>query len=1104
MKKLLLALTICIPYVILAQSGGVYVNNIQLLNKAEKWCWSIEQDNNENMLFGVERGVIVYDGVNQELIKTPITPLALQNDKKNNVVFVSGSEAIGVLKYSQKGSLQFQNLEKRTDNVFTKIHLINDTAYFISDSLILVYDAQTLNKITEYTTNGLTIEEVLEYKGSIFFVIEYFPHRIIDGKLTELSNVNFPVDEFAYGVSIDDNTIILGTSKNNAYAFGGKDFNSFELSSPFFDNNRITDGFLYNDSTLIISSLAGGIALFNYRTKKITKQINYFNGLPDDEIRATFIDNLKGIWVSHEFGISRIDLNQGIESFSYYPGLKGSPIAINYFNNNLYVSSNDGLFILDEIKNYEEVKVNVPVSVVVEIPDYDNSTQSYTEPADIESKPDDNGSKQGFSLFRSKKKKTTYSETPSVKSSPVRSEIKTHTTTYQQTQVIRKRSLKSIGHYFRIIDGMNGKYSQLVPFNNYLLVAGNNGLFAVNNKKSEPILKNTYIENIYTTGSNSEFYCCTENGLYKISRVDNRWKIDHFAESTGTKINSVAKENDGNWVIAFDNILMRAELKNNKINVIKELDLPENPGQTFVVKNINDTLLVFTSDKIFHFTKNGELNLLKELNIDNYIIHNQNNITWLYNNGEWSSIFNSENNINKIDINRLNLFSNIRYIELNKDNEIWLVDDKNQLFKLNPLGKKYNDDFKATLIGLESNSERFEISDHIDLKSGKNNVSAKFSAPFYLLQNGVKFSFKIEGLSTTWSEWNNLAEINLGFVPPGNYSIKFKAKNALGVETAEEQIEIDIPTPFTQSFLFYLLVLLLIIASGYGIFKYRLQKLEKDKAILEQKVKERTATIENQKAKIEKQHDEITSSIRYAKRIQTAMLPHDEIIEAMLPEHFIYFSPRDIVSGDFYFFKPLGNKIIFIAADCTGHGVPGGFMSMLGISFLSEITSQLPAPSASEILDHLRDKIKLTLGQTDADSTQKDGMDISVCVIDTDNKKVQFSGAFNPLFIVRDGNLEVVKADRQPVAVYVKESTFTNNIIDVQTDDCFYMFSDGYADQIGGPSQRKFMAKNFKDLLLENHKLPMADQKKILNQSLEIWKGDAMQVDDILVVGFKL
>jgi len=234
------------------------------------------------------------------------------------------------------------------------------------------------------------------------------------------------------------------------------------------------------------------------------------------------------------------------------------------------------------------------------------------------------------------------------------------------------------------------------------------------------------------------------------------------------------------------------------------------------------------------------------------------------------------------------------------------------------------------------------------------------------------------------------------------------------------------------------------------------------------------------------------------------MLPHDEIIDAMLPKHFILFNPRDIVSGDFYFFKPLGNKIVFVAADCTGHGVPGGFMSMLGISYLGEITSQLKEPSAAEIIDHLREKIKLTLGQTDEGSTQKDGMDLAICIIDTDKKQIQYSGAYNPLYVIRKGELDIIKADRQPVAVYFKESSFTNHIVDVKPGDKFYMFSDGYPDQIGGPKQRKFMTKNFKTLLLENHQLPMEDQKQILQKAIDEWKGDSMQIDDILVVGFEL
>ncbi len=281
---------------------------------------------------------------------------------------------------------------------------------------------------------------------------------------------------------------------------------------------------------------------------------------------------------------------------------------------------------------------------------------------------------------------------------------------------------------------------------------------------------------------------------------------------------------------------------------------------------------------------------------------------------------------------------------------------------------------------------------------------------------------------------------------------------------------------------------------------------EKDKEVLEQKVKERTQTIEEQKNVIEKHHDEVKQSIRYAQRIQQAMLPHTEIIDAFLPQNFILFMPRDIVSGDFYFFKPIGKYVVFVAADCTGHGVPGAFMSMLGMSYLNEITSLGKEVSAAEILNQLREKIKMTLGQTDKASTSKDGMDIAITLYNTEKKTVQFAGAFNPLYILRNNEVITIKADRQPVAVYFKEQEFTNNEVEIMPNDTFYMFSDGFADQIGGPKQRKFMSKNFKDLLVEIHKKPMNKQQEILKSTILEWMetGHESQMDDILVIGFKL
>jgi hypothetical protein len=405
MKKILVLLVIYLPMYILAQSNSVYVSDIQLQNKSERWCWSISQDSFGNMLFGVERGVVIFDGTNQELIKTKSLPLAILNNNDNKV-WLCGNEYTGVLDYTDEIGYNYLELENKEDIDYNKIFVLNDTVYFISDYEILRYNAKTNQKIDALSTNNLIIDKVVEFNGKLYFIIEYFLHIINNNQLTELDKIDFPVDYFTYGVSINDQTLILGTMGNTYYSFNGKSFKSYELTSPFFDNNMVTSGNLLSDSTIILSSLAGGIAVFDFNKRKILNQVGFFNGLPDDEIRTTFIDRDNGIWVSHEFGISRLDLNQGIESYSYYPGLKGNPIAIKYFDNNLYVGTNDGLFVLDEIKDYDEitVKVKIPSSVNVVIP-----VNKYQKE---NSEPDSDDKKGFFSRLLSKKEDTKSSTTP--------------------------------------------------------------------------------------------------------------------------------------------------------------------------------------------------------------------------------------------------------------------------------------------------------------------------------------------------------------------------------------------------------------------------------------------------------------------------------------------------------------------------------------------------------------------------------------------------------------------------------------------------------------------------------------------------------------------
>ncbi len=260
-----------------------------------------------------------------------------------------------------------------------------------------------------------------------------------------------------------------------------------------------------------------------------------------------------------------------------------------------------------------------------------------------------------------------------------------------------------------------------------------------------------------------------------------------------------------------------------------------------------------------------------------------------------------------------------------------------------------------------------------------------------------------------------------------------------------------------------------------------------------------------QKAEIEEAKKSITDSIMYARRIQTAILPSEEMAKQLLNEYFILFRPRDIVSGDFYWMTHKNNKVIVTAADCTGHGVPGAFMSMLGVSFLNEIVNKAGIDQAHLILNSLRESVKGTLDQTGKKDEAKDGMDIALCVIDFEQKKLEFAGAYNSLYYFRNGEFNEVKADRMPIGIYIKEKdSFTLNEVDIQSGDTYYIFSDGYPSQFGGPDGGKLKSSGFKKILEEVQDKPLWQQKEILDKAIDDWRGELEQVDDVLVIGFKI
>lgn len=392
---------------------------------------------------------------------------------------------------------------------------------------------------------------------------------------------------------------------------------------------------------------------------------------------------------------------------------------------------------------------------------------------------------------------------------------------------------------------------------------------------------------------------------------------------------------------------------------------------------------------------------------------------------------------------------------------------------------------------------------NLSLPYNKNHITFKFSATSLQNPEKVRYQYKMKGLDENWSPVLSKNDADFPSLPPGHYTFLIRASNNDGIWCEPVAYEFVIRPPFYKTWWFITSTILFILFGIFFYIKYRERALVKEKVRLESVVKERTAEVVMQKEIVEQKNKDITDSINYARNIQEALLPGIDEIKQYFSNYFIFYQPRDIVSGDFYWVMHRNDRTFYAVADCTGHGVPGAFMSMLGITFLDEIVSSKPDLKANEILNSLRAEIILSLKQSHKDSSSKDGMDISLIVHNHLNNTLEYAGANNSIYLIRNNELIEYVADSMPVGQHIATTSFTNHFIELQNNDMLYMFSDGYADQFGGPKGKKFKYKSLKTLLLDICNLSSENQLKVVKDQFYSWKGDNFQVDDILICGIR-
>ncbi|MCG3167463.1 MAG: hypothetical protein POELPBGB_03255 [Bacteroidia bacterium] len=619
-----------------------------------------------------------------------------------------------------------------------------------------------------------------------------------------------------------------------------------------------------------------------------------------------------------------------------------------------------------------------------------------------------------------------------------------------------------------------------------------------------------------------KIWIATPNGVAKSDSLGFT-KIEISEDVTDNNIVSLFEDNSGNiWLGGFDGMIYRYDGKR-----IQKFDENKSPVLA-IIQSKNGTLFFRTEENGFLvFSENKFTSLSQKDGLSSDIVR-----SLVFDNNEtlWAGTQRGINKIsfdaeNKIRVRSYGFSEGFKSLECNAnsvlyDNEghLWFGTAKG-ITQFTQSEEKVNTKAPELVVNdillFFKQFDKANYSEYIDSVSGlpvnmklpynENYLLFTFSAISHKNPDKVFYQWMLKGSDKDWMPETKISEANYSNLSPGDYTFVVRACNDEKVWSKPVEIHFVITPPFYKTWWFYSSVAVFLIASTVVYIKWRERKLLREKAELEEKVKERTHELQEQKEIVEEQNRHITEGINYARNIQMAILPSGEEINKVFPEHFILYRPKEIVGGDFYWLFRQGDYVFVAAVDCTGHGVAGAFMSMIGTDLLNQIIIEKQVTAPAAILTELNLGIKLAFKQSAREFETQQGMDVAVCSINLKTKEVSFSGALRPLYIISNGEFKELEGDKSSISGTSNTSyRYTENKLNLKEGDCIYLFSDGYADQFGGPKGKKFMTGKMKQLFIDNNALNMNEQRKKLIDAHEQWKGDYKQVDDILVMGIRL
>ncbi|RLD63695.1 MAG: hypothetical protein DRI84_09365 [Bacteroidetes bacterium] len=1039
--------------------------------------WSVTQDTDGFMYFGNSYSVLKFDGIHWSSI-----PISQKSGYVVSLLSIDGliywgyNGDFGVIETSDNGaqiSRSFLDNVPELDRYFSrvwKIYAYQDRIVFFTQETIFIYNPQTDSLELIYPDESFHMAFVVN--DELYVRDRAYGLKKFDGKqFQKVLGGEIFHNEGVFGIiPIAEDRMMIITQVIGLYTFDNNGVRAIE--SPDIEKlnqQQIIGSLKLKDGNIALNTESNGVIIINQKGE-IVYQINQGSGIADNDVKQVFQDDYDNLWMATNNGISMVNYSSPISLFlnNDKSGLYGSVNNLAFLNNRLYVGTTTGLYT------------------------YSSEDDKVFEPVEGLSKNITALTVQDSRLF-----------------------IGTSDAIYMMTgQELRRLATMSVSSIL---------YSQ-----NYtrLYVIGENGL-AVFQSKME--WQKQYEDKTISIA-----------GIGTILQTDDK-KIDHIWIGTmskglwhlsvagylskGIKSELYNEDDDlpAGWVKPFiyKDILLAGTSKGlyqlERVNLIEDGKLTEykpvfskhslpslDSGVVTSLINIGQQYYTVYNGIVGFNTKKSRFSQIPFLSLElgkiNSLITENENVVWIGANG----------GLARVDLSQSKDYSRMPDCSLDK---ISFISDSVLCYKPDKI-KQYGVDYRL------------------------NSFSIQFSSRYN--ENGKLplFSFKLEGYDEDWSPWLDETIAKYKKLSPGEYVFRVRAKNIYGIESEVTTVSIRIMAPWYLTWWAYFIYLIIFALVIVGVVKAYTYRLKQKNIQLEEIITERTHEISEKKDEIEKQrdlieavHEEIQSSIEYAKRIQTAVLPQQEFNLAIIKEYFILFKPKDVVSGDFYWAKKNGDFLVLAVADCTGHGVPGAFMSMLGISLLNEIVGREQGIEAGEILNQLRDGVVHSLRQSADSADVRDGMDISLVSINMKTGELNWAGAHNPLFVLSKTKpifskecviriheskdlthrLYDLKPDKMPIAISGRMQPFATHYIKLKEGDTIYMFSDGYIDQFGGPKGKKLMIKAFRNMLLDSFNHDLNTQKQAFESGYNEWlsytdsdTGEVFsQIDDICIMGVR-